>query len=48
MGGSKGRGYMYNYDWLVYSSNQHNIIKQFSSNLKKKQLRKDITKILKY
>ena len=28
-----GRGYMYNYGWFqLYVRNQHNIVKQFSSN----------------
>ena len=33
-GGSGGRWYMYNYGWfvLLYGWNQHNIVKQFSSN----------------
>ena len=35
-GGSRGRGYIYNYDWhaFLYSRNQHNIVKQFSNNYK--------------
>ena len=36
-------GNIYNSDWfvlLVYSTNQHNIAKQFSYNLKKKKKRK--------
>ena len=36
-GGGAGRGYTHNYDGLVrlYSRNQHNILKQSSSNFKK-------------
>ena len=35
-GSSRGRGYMYTYSWfmLLYGRNQHNIVKQFSFNLK--------------
>ena len=37
-GGSEGKGYVYTYSWftLLYSRNQYNIVKQLSSNLKKK------------
>ena len=33
-GDSGGREHIYNYDWcaLLYGKNQHNILKQFSSN----------------
>ena len=33
-GGSRGRGHMYTYGWfmLMYGRNQHNIVKQLSSN----------------
>ena len=32
--GSRGRGHIYNYDWfvLLYGRNQHNMVKQLSSN----------------
>ena len=34
---SPGRGYMYNYRlFVLYSRNQHNVVKQLSSNWKKK------------
>ena len=38
-GGSNGRGNTYNYDWLelLYGRNQCNIVKQFSTKLKKEQ-----------
>ena len=36
-GGSRGKGCMYTYGWLVllYSRNQHNTVKQLSSSYKK-------------
>ena len=38
-GGSRGRRYMYTFSWftLLYSRNQHNIVKQLLWNLKKKR-----------
>ena len=38
-GGSRGRGNTYNYDWLelLYGRNQCNIVKQFSTKLKKER-----------
>ena len=38
-GGSRGKGYMYTYNWftLIYSRNEHNIVKQLYSNKKKNQ-----------
>ena len=39
-GGSRGSGQRYTYGWfmLFYGRNQHNIVKQLSSSLKKKRL----------
>ena len=36
-GGPRGKGYMYTYNWftLMYSGNEHNIVKQLYSNKKK-------------
>ena len=45
-GGSERRGYMYTCDWfmLMYGRSQHSIVKQLSSNLKKrKKKKKNIT-----